>query len=293
MAESSRKLWKIGCFGCLGALVFLLLVSGIFALVALFTVQNEQVEKRAITREVPAATRAAPGLVVLNVSQGECDIMPAGPGEPLRVEAKFDTNAYCLEESLDGDIGTGWIYRLDFRKTGLSITTPLELLFGGCRPRIRVYLPPDVPLRLEVTLSEGGSDVNLGGLWLTSADFDLSRGGFDLRFRKPLRRPMEQLHIRSAMGGFDSYRIGNASPRSLQICHSMGGLDLDLRGQWVRDAEIDIDSHMGGCDVRFPRDVIVEGLNNERIGLKPGPEVTAPVLKVSVSSTMGDLDLRD
>lgn len=293
MAVSSKKLWKIGCFGCLGALGFLMLISGVFAVMALFTVQNEQVEERVLAREVPAATQAAPGLIVLNVSQGECDIMPAEPGEPLRVEATFDTNAYCLEESLDGEVGPGWTYKLDFQKKGLSITTPLELLFGGCRPKIRIYLPPDVPLSLEVTLSEGGSRMNLGGLWLASADFDVSKGGFDLRFKKPLRQPMEQLHIQSAMGGFDSYRIGNASPRSLHVCHSMGGLDLDLRGQWVRDAEIDIDSHMGGCDVRFPKNVVVEGLNTEGIGLKPNPEVKAPVLRVSVSSAMGEVDLRD
>ena len=37
----------------------------------------------------------------------------------------------------------------------------------------------------------------------------------------------------------------------------MGGMELDLRGQWVADADIDIDLRMGGGSVTLPDGVQV------------------------------------
>jgi hypothetical protein len=72
----------------------------------------------------------------------------------------------------------------------------------------------------------------------------------------------------------------------------MGGMIVDLRGQWVRDADVRIASLMGGAEIRLPRDVEIKGL---ALGRNPAPgrepEVAPPKLEMSVSSWFGALSI--
>ena len=89
--------------------------------------------------------------------------------------------------------------------------------------------------------------------------------------------------------------LGNASPRLLEIDHRMGGMSVDLRGSWVRDAQVRITQRMGGGEVRLPEGVEIEGLSLRRIGRaragQGSPEVPMPKLDMSVSSVFGKLDV--
>lgn len=87
--------------------------------------------------------------------------------------------------------------------------------------------------------------------------------------------------------------IGNASPRRLEVGFRMGGMDLDLRGRWIADAEIDISGSMGGGSVRLPRDVVIEGIRVGGLEAPSDPELKPPTLKFSTSSTMGELQFYD
>jgi len=321
MADKGKSWLKYGCFGCLGLVAALALIVVFLTAIAMFNVRSEKVEDRVFTQEVPgtskepvpskrrdipetadspvpspsseAAPRPTPGHVILHLSQGEFEIKPAPPGEPLRVEATYDTQSFELQESIDKEAASGWNYRVDFRQTSSSLLSPLKLLMGGSRPRVRILLPVDVPISLEAHMSEGGSEVELGGLWLTTADINFMRGGLELAFRTPLHQPMERLFIDCSMGGIKLSSLGNASPRLLKVDHSMGGLDLDLRGQWVQDANISITSSMGGGKVYLPRDVVIERVGAGRPLLKDDTEVKPPTLKLSVSSRMGELTIID
>ena len=159
--------FKYGCFGCLGLFVlsvgFVLLVGTI----QLTTdVEEPNPEQREASHELPELPvyggadqpeipeilplpedvmppEVAPGRLVLDLSMGEFTIRPGPAGEPLRVEADFDSNAFQLSEEFTQDEDGEWTYEVGFgSKGGL-----LGLLFRGggegSRNRVEITILTD------------------------------------------------------------------------------------------------------------------------------------------------------
>jgi hypothetical protein len=285
---------RYGCLGCLGIGGLFLTVLLVASLVAFVTAPPERVEDRTRTPEL-APQR---GHVALEIREAELRVEPVAPGEPLRVEARYDVNAFALEEELvpAADGSAAWTYRASFgRSEGAGAFAGLVSLVRGTPARIHVYLPTDVPLDLTMHVKGGGAVVRLGGLWLRTAELELESGAFELSVDEPVREPMESLSIRTASAGALLNGLGNASPRRLDVSYRMGGLDMDLGGHWLADAEIDIRGEVGGGTVHLPSDVILEGLDLDlaRRAAPTAPEVQPPTLRFSVSTGLGYLELSD
>jgi len=306
MAEG-KKWFLYGCFGCLGIVALIVLVGGILAATALSGVRAEKLQQRVLTRELPHSPAAsgaedvapavppravpASGRVVLDLARAEFHIEPARAGESMRVEANYDESTFELTESFEERDGVPWTYEVRFRGRGSGLMNALRMMFGATQPEVRIFLPADVPLELELTLDQGGANVDLGGLWLTEADLSLEQGGFQIDVDRPLRQPMERLALHGSMGGMQVSRLGNASPRRLDVEFSMGGLELDLRGEWVTDSVITLNASMGGVVLRLPTDVVIEGLETDRIRLPEDREIDLPTLRFDATSSMGDVEI--
>lgn len=304
-----RRTFTFGCLGCFAALVLLTVVSAIVIGIAWNQARHEEIEKRELTKlltvpadvtieDVPLGTPTEfvvtepAGRIILNLRNTVFEIRPAPSGDPLRVEARFDANHYALSESFDEGLAEdGWTYEVTFRRTsGFYALTALRELLGGTRPRVEVFLPSDVPFDLELDVTQGGADVELGGLWLINADLRFLQGGGAVQFSDPLRCPAETFAVQFTQGGGAIEGIAHASPRKLEVTFTMGGGSLDLRGPWQRDAEIFIDQSMGGVSVRLPRDVALRGLGRYDTERGRGPEDDTPVLRFSTSSHFGELE---
>jgi hypothetical protein len=302
VAEDGKSWLKYGCFGCLGCLGLLILfVAGMFGVAAL-RARNEQVTKRELTPDLPAPIttpeaqpeaiaeldEATPGRVVLDLRHSGFVIAPGEPGEPLRVEATFDERSYELVERFEPEADPGWIYEVTFRRKGFSLITAMKEALGGTQPEVYIFLPPDIPFALEIDGRQGAVEAELGGLWLTSAELDFNQGALEVGFSEPLRAPMEELKIEISMGAIEAASLGNASPAVLDVEFSMGGAEIDLRGQWVQDSQISIDHRMGGGIVRLPDNVLIEGLDRGGLRVEPQAEIKPPTLTFSVSSDNPD-----
>jgi len=303
-----RSCLKTGCLvlvGCLGLGVMIVaLVAGLAWMKASSSKPESQVLTRPVPEQpIPPSALAADlpqegilpkgGRVVLNLSEAEFQIEPGPPGEPIRVEASYDRASGELEEIFEpGDAGS-WTYSLRFKRD-LGFLAKMFEGMAGKTPKVRVLIPPDVPIDLDIDLSEGEGLVRLGGLWLTSADLTFSMGGVEMSIDEPLKEPIESLSIKASMGGGSFRSLGNASPRRLDVDISMGGMDLDLTGRWLRDAEIQIRQSMGGAGVTLPDGVIIEGIDHPRTGRQASSkEIPLPVLRFTVSSEMGELKFND
>jgi hypothetical protein len=300
------KTWlKYGCFGCLGLVGIAVLLTAMLVGIALVKVESEEVEDHASTPEVSAGQAPLPGesfaslppggsgTIVLDLRNGAFAVEPAASGEPLQVEAKYDRNTYELSEVVETDEQGQWTYRLSFQRTGSAWITTIKELLGGTSPFVRVLLPPDVALDLELKVKSGGGEVELGGLWLTSADLTLDKGGLALEISEPLQAPMERMDIKAQMGGGALGSLGNASPRALNVDCAMGGFAIDLRGRWVEDSDISITASMSGTEVRLPRDVLIEGVATDRVGFQPESETKLPTLRFTVSNERGEIEFID
>jgi hypothetical protein len=316
MAESGsgcKTGCKYGCLGCLGLLVLVIGISAVVTGIAWSHAKNENVEQLELARDlawvrameeademeaVPEDLSSIPpaGTVILDFNQtSKIDIRPGKPGEPAHVKATFDSNYYELSESYtDGDGESGWTYEVHFRRTSTSYwVSVLKEIMSGSRPRVFVYLPPDIPYDLEIDISQGGGEVELGGLWLTDLDVNFLQGGGAFDISKPLRTPIENLSVDFSQGGGALQNLGNASPRNLDISFSMGGGAIDLSGEWQRDAHISIAQSMGGVTVVLPDNVEIRGLDHGGLRSPGDVEVPLPVLTFETSSQFGELEFID
>lgn len=294
---------KYGCFGCLGLVVVVLLVVVTLFGIARMSTDDPQIEDRVLSQDLggsavpddPTAARDLPtraGTVTLDLSQAEFAVLAGEPGEPLRVEASYDTKSYELEETFEGPEGGDWRYTVRFRRRDTGALSFLKQMFSRSSAKVRIFLPPDSPIRLELDVNQGGAEVDLGGLWLTEADIKMAQSGLELEVSAPLREPLERLTVDAGMGGLAIKDLGNASPRELEIEMSMGGMDVDLRGAWRNDAEITILMNRGGGALRLPSDVQVEGLELDRFPSGVEPEVGLPTLRFTSRSNLKDIDVR-
>ena len=275
--------------------MLLLILSG----VAYFTSRPEQIEERLLTAEIPAepgGSGSSRGRIEITIREAELHIEPVGPGEPLRVEGRYDVNAFALEGWLEPgtDANDAWVYEVSFgRAEGAGVFSGLVSLVRGSTSRIDVFLPTDVRFDLDLEMQEGGAVVRLAGLWLRNAEIDFESGAFELSVDEPLREPMERFSIRTARGGSLLNRLGNASPRRLDVSYRMGGIDMDLSGRWRGDAEIGISGDTGGGAVHLPRGVNLEGLARRGVERSGRSDPQVPTLRFSVSTGIGRLEFSD
>lgn len=314
--------FKYGCFGCLGLFAlsvgFVLLIG---AIQLATDVEEPNPEQKEATHELPEIPQAyggqdqpeipdilplpeevvppdvAPGRLVLDLSLGEFTIRPGPAGEPLRVEADYDSNAFQLSEDFTQDEGGEWTYKVGFGgKGGL-----LGLLFRGggegSRNRVTITIPRGYPLDVVGKIGMGQSEIDLGGLWVRRVDLEMSAGDHFLEFREPLPYPMEELRIDGSMGNLEMRSLGAASPSVVDVKHGMGEILLDLEGDWRGDAEVRTDFSMGGCRVWLPKGVRVEvdrahvTLGERRIDRSDDSDLPedAPTIKLRASGSMGEL----
>lgn len=306
-----KKIGCFGCFGCLGLLMIALVTCAVIFGIASSMARNEQIEKLELTQLLPSAEPAstegvstlelemppagAAGAVVLDIEGTFFQIKPAEPGEPMRIEAEFDTNIYDLKERFREARGSeGWVYEVEFGRPSRSYgLTMLKEILSGSRPEITIFLPRDVFFDLEVRVRQGGSEIELGGLALGAADLHFNQGGGAVQFSEPPTQPMDSLSVHFTQGGGAIDGVGNASPRRLDVGFSMGGGHVGLEGPWRNDADISLRQRMGGMSVQLPSNVIIRGIPRPGFETPSDAEVPLPVLRLETSKQYGDIEILD
>ncbi len=305
-----RGCFKNGCLGCLGVVVLLFVVLGINAIIVMSNSGEERIEDQivgtgiavendpAVQAVLPSLEKDKPaagyGWLILELGQGEFQLHPGEPGEGVVVKANYDANIYELKQYSHTWPDSAWVYHVDFQRSISGLQALMREVMGGNHaPTVHIFIPPDLPLELNVLVKEGGLEAELGGLWLTDVDLRYNMGGFSLGFDEPLREPLNSLAINGKMGGADVRRIGNASPARLEASATMGGMELDLRGAWVGDCDARVKVFMGGMEVRVPDDILLESADEPGGSLKrTDEEVGLPVLRLHTQAKMGEIEVR-
>jgi hypothetical protein len=294
---------KSCALGCAGFLALLIVGGVIISALVWRTVGSDARGSRheAATTPPPGAvseplgeraqrlTTTRGGRVHLALGEGDFRLRPAAPGEGIHAHATFDSTVYRLTERFAVLPDSTWDYSLECGRPRAG--SGLVHLFGsrGRNAKVTVYLPPEVPLDLDVRARRGGCTADLGGLWLRQGDLDLLQGGLELEFSSPLHEAMESLVMHSRMGGMAVARVGNASPRRLDVDCTMGGGDIDLRGAWRGDCEARAAVRMGGINLTVPAEMRVEGDRASSPEFTRPTEVPAPVLRLTATQKMGEV----
>lgn len=330
MAETKQRAgcWKVGCLGCGGLAVALVLF---FAVVSFLQVQRDRgerpIETSGTTHDVPTvpelraliergelgggeriplgdtsvfdgpAIAGRVGTVELDLDVGEFEIVPGEAGQPIRVDAEYEEDAFRLvEELVEHDDGT-WTYRISMRPRGGMF----GMLFRGAgnnpRNRATITLPREQPFDLVGTVGLGTTRIELGGLLVRRVDLDAGTGEHEISFDEPLLAPMESFRVDKSIGELRVLQLGNASPSEVDISQSVGEARIDLTGAWRQDAEVRIENRIGEANVVSPEGVRVEvdrasvSVGERRIRV-PDPEslpADAPTIRLRFEGSIGEL----
>jgi hypothetical protein len=318
-----RGCLKFGCIGCIGIVAMILLIGGaIVALALLLGNPEEEFRSPNLTQALPAPagepslpstdtgteafpeveaspSAATPGRVVLDLSMGSFEIVAGPPGEPMRVEGRYDEGSYELKQELIRDAADGWEYRLSF---GRDVSWIRGLFQSeGSNNRIKLIIPRGLPFELLGRIGIGESELELGGLSVTETRLEMGTGAHRISFDEPLPAPMGRFELDTSIGELEVARLGNASPDSVEVGHSIGETTVDLRGAWQADATIDVTCGIGECTIRVPDLAAIDlvdasvwlGETNQSVLRrlpKPG-EQDLPVLELNVAATIGEVAL--
>ncbi len=309
-----RSCFKYGCLGCIAVLVLLAVAGGAIVAVGLiWGPPEERVEQARLSRELPgspfvdgpaetaptgelAPPDRAAGRIVLDLNEGSFRIVPAPPGEPITVDGRYDAGIYELSESLERHDDGSWLYHVRFDRN----VSWVRALFGEGEQdnHINMAIPAGTPFALEGRVGIGESIIELGGLAVQSVDLDLGTGSHTLKFDEPTAAPIDSFNLAASIGELRVVELGNASPRRASIRHRVGEVNIGLRGEWRRDADVAIRCGIGECAVRVPTDVAVEGLSTD-VGfgevkmsglerLRP-PGAGVPTLRLELSGKVGEV----
>jgi hypothetical protein len=98
------------------------------------------------------------------------------------------------------------------------------------------------------------------------------------------------------MGGFVFEGVSNLAPRVVEVDSSMGGMVLDLTGDWPADTSVRLSNKMGGMQVILPSAMEFRGLEGKEIrtgnGFPPsdGTEFGLPVMTFELSGDLDDIE---
>jgi len=239
----------------------------------------------------------APGKVRLNLTMGEFEIEAGPQSDGIRVEADYDRSGYALDESYEQD-ADGWVYTLELKNK----VSWIRRMWGDndAHNKVKIIVPRNHPIALTSEISMGETRLDLGGLWLTPVDLNLSMGDHSVEFSEPTTKPLERFSMEGSMGELDVVNLGNASPAEAILEGSFGEFDLDLSGAWRQDAEVGVQFSFGECVIKAPKDAnVVVAQSSISFGEKrlesssenPEGAEDLPTVELSMKGSFGELRL--
>lgn len=250
------------------------------------------------TRHLEMPNLGAPlGTIEVDLDIGDFTIKPGPAGEPIRVEADYDTSKFELKEEMVQKPDGTWTYKVHFGAKGGFFGLALGGGNSG-KNKVEIIVPRGRPIDLKGSIRVGESKTDLGGLWIKNIDLEYKAGDHFLEFREPLPFPMDRLKIEGSMGGLEIRGLGQASPSVVDVKQGMGELFLDLQGDWRRDAKIRARFSMGGCKIWLPEKAKIDlkrasvNMGEARTDKRQGEvDPDWPTLTIDAAGSMGELKI--
>ncbi len=231
---------------------------------------------------------------------GTLRVAPASGSDLYRLAMSYDGERYAPLSGFDAGSGT---VRLGVRSTGAG-----GFHIGSRRQldqRAVVTLSPSVGLDLTLQLGAAESDLELGGLRLTDLHLTTGASRTTLRFSRANAGLCTAAEISAGAADVSVLSLGNSRCRQVAFEGGVGKALLDLSGAWPSEARVRVQMAVGSLTLRLPRDLGIRLTLDRFLSsfptaawtrrgnayLSPGYERASRHLDLSVSSTLGGIDV--
>ena len=120
---------------------------------------------------------------------------------------------------------------------------------------LRLVLPTNAPLDLDLQLGGTESRLELGGLTLRSLRLECGATDANVTFSQPNRTQMSDLTIDVGAADLLAVNLADANADQIRVHGGVGVVDLDFGGSWTRDLALDTRLGVGKLILRVPADV--------------------------------------
>ncbi|UCC44133.1 MAG: hypothetical protein JSU65_13635 [Candidatus Zixiibacteriota bacterium] len=154
-------------------------------------------------------------------------------------------------------------YDIGYRRRGRTGVLTLESDF--LRRNIRddfenewqVELSTEYEFDIDMEIGACEVEIDLGGLAVRSLDLELGASSGLIDFSKPTKTRVEEISISVGASSMEIANLGNASFDRLTFEGGAASCDLDFRGGFSGEGEVELEVGLGSCDIIVPRDLAI------------------------------------
>lgn len=111
----------------------------------------------------------------------------------------------------------------------------------------------ETSLNIEIGACE--AEIDLGGIPLEDLSIEVGAASGVIEFSKPNPIRMRQLSIEAGASSLELISFGNANFDEFNFSGGIGSFNLDLRGEYKGESEIEIEIGLGAAQIILPRGV--------------------------------------
>jgi len=198
------------------------------------------------------ASGASKLIIDCDFAAGSVTIQPKDMAQVVTADVYYTPQSVRYEHSYENKNGTGYLLleSTHRNRNGNYDSDETENEWD-------VTLSEKYPMELNMEMGACEANFDLGGLPITALDMEFGAVSGVIDFSRPNPQRMEDLVINAGATSLDLRNIGNANFQRMRYEGGASSVELDLRGTYTGESEIDISVGMGSADIFLPADVAV------------------------------------
>ena len=196
-------------------------------------------------RQLHGETRLA---VRLEYAAGDLRVTPGQASNLYRMDLSYDQDRYTPVSDYDARNGSVVLGLRPAGEGGVRVVSRDQLA-----QLATVSLSPTPDLTLDLALGAANSDVELGGLRITSLRVKTGASRAVIRFSQPNPVRCELATIGAGAAEVSVLGLGNSRCDDIQFEGGVGKVLLDFGGAWQSSSRVEVKMALGEVTLRLPR----------------------------------------
>ena len=111
---------------------------------------------------------------------------------------------------------------------------------------------------IDMEIGACDAEIDFGGIPLEEVSIEVGAASGVIDFSKPNPVRLRELSIDAGASSIELVSVGNANFDEFTFSGGVGSFEIDLRGKYDGESEVEIEIGLGSADIILPRDVAVQ-----------------------------------
>jgi hypothetical protein len=184
----------------------------------------------------------------LDYAAGSLRVAPGEQNELYRMDLSYDEDRFVPVSDYDAAHGAVVLGLNSAGNAGLRVSSRNQL-----QQVASVALSPKVDLSLELNLGAADTQIELGGLRVSSLDLSTGASKTAVGFSRPNATRCHRASFSAGAAEFSVTGLGNSRCDEIEFEGGVGSVTLDFGGAWSSSSRVKVTMAMGGLTLRLPR----------------------------------------